>query len=169
MINAIELLEAAVSEFHNWVELPRYQRLSPKLMFEFTPDTVWKDQYKVDAGLPGCYVFENDEGVLYYVGSVSANSGFGYRFGNGYFCRDSDDMTKVKRLGKATAARRIYVVDVPKEYAFVAPALEQFLISYLDPRDNSKDGVRALRGILLAEGRITLTQSNPANTTNNHL
>lgn len=169
MSGEIEKLVAAVAEFHNWVELPRYQRLSPKLMFEFTPDTVWKDQYKVDAGLPGCYVFENDEGALYYVGSVSANSGFGYRFGNGYFCRDPEDMTKVKRLGKATAARRIYVVDVPKEYAFVAPALEQFLISYLDPKDNSKDGVRALRERLLVEGRIKPTQSDTPNVSGDHL
>lgn len=78
-------------------------------------------------------------------------------------------MTKVKRLGKAMAARRIYVIDLPKEYAFVAPAVEQFLISYLDPKDNSKDGVQALRERLLAEGRIKRTQLNTPNPANDQL
>ena len=154
MIYAFEELAAAVSEFHNWVELPRHQHLSPKVMFEFNESTVWSDSYKVDAGLPGCYVFEDDSGELYYVGSVSANSSFGYRFANGYINKDSEDKSKIKRSGAAMEAHRIYVVDVPKEYAFIAPALEQFLISYLDPRGNSKDGVQALRDILLAGGRI---------------
>lgn len=149
---SFEKLAAAVAEFHKWVELPRHQHLFPKLMYEFTPASVWADQYKVDARLPGCYVFEDDEGDLYYVGSVSANSSFGYRFANGYVCKDPKDTTKIMRLGHASSARRIYVVDVPKEYAFIAPALEQFLISYLNPRCNSKDGVPALRAKLIAEG-----------------
>ena len=154
MIRSFELLAAAVAEFHNWVELPRHQRLSPKLMFEFTPESFWKDQYKVDPGLPGCYIFADDKDDLYYVGSVSANSDFGYRFGNGYLSRDPEDKTKIKRWGHAVLARRIYVVDLPKEYAFIAPALEQFLITYLAPRCNSKDDVQALRDLLIKEGRI---------------
>ena len=117
MSRSFERLVAAVEEFHNWVQLPRLGNLSPKLMFEFTPESVWADPYKVDAGLPGCYVFEDDEGDLYYVGSVSANSGFGYRFANGYLCKDPEDKTKIKRSGWLMSARRIYFVDLPRDIA----------------------------------------------------
>ena len=154
MNQALERLVAAVAEFHNWVEMPRHRRLTPQLMFEFTPESRWDDTYNVDARLAGCYIFENEAGELYYVGSVSANRSFGYRFANGYVCRDDVDRTKTKLMGNAETCRRIYVVDVPKEYAFIAPALEQFLISYLSPMCNLKDSVIALREILVAEGRI---------------
>ena len=167
MFRAFERLAAAVAEFHNWVELPKHRHLFPKLMFEFREETPWSDPYRVDPGLPGCYAFENDDGEIYYVGSVSANSDFGYRFVNGYICKHPEDKTKVQRLGHATEARRIYVIDVPKEYAFIAPALEQFLISYLEPKGNLKDKVHALRERLVAEGRIhdplaRLNQSRPS-------
>ena len=154
MTSPLETLIAAVEEFHAWVHLPGCGRLSPKLMFEFKPESVWSDGYHVDAALPGCYIFEDHAGALYYVGSVSANSGFGYRFANGYVCRDPADPAKIKRSGNATNCRRIYVVDVPPEHAFIAPALEQFLISYLNPQCNAKDCVRALRSRLIADGRI---------------
>lgn len=151
---AFEKLAAAVAEFHDWVALPKHQKLSPKLMLEFSMESLWDDLYQVDAALPGCYAFENAEGELYYVGSVSASRCFGYRFANGYVCKDPENPLKVKQLGNAAEAKRIYVVDVPKEYAFIAPALEQFLISYLSPIRNLKDGVPALRERLRAEGRI---------------
>lgn len=126
---SFERLTAAVAEFNNWVKLPRCPRLSPKLIIEFKPESVWNDLNYAESGLPGCYVFENSEGELYYVGSVSANSGFGYRFANGYVGRDPADKSKIVRSGNAADSRRVYKVDVPKEHAFIAPALEQFLIS----------------------------------------
>lgn len=150
-----ERLVAAVAEFHNWVKLPRYQDLSPKVMYEFTDASVWEDPYLVDPNLPGCYVFEDVDGRACYVGSVSANSTFGYRFGNGYICKDPNDNRKVLRIGNAESISRIYVIDLPKEYAFVAPALEQFLITYLGSKMNSKDSVQALQKILIAEGKIS--------------
>ena len=154
MPEALDKITAAVAEFHNWIALPRHGRLSPKLMFEFTPESIWSDAYKADAGLPGCYVFEDNQNDLYYVGSVSASKSFGYRFANGYVCKDPEDNKKIKRLGNASLCRQIYVIDVPKEYAFVAPALEQFLITYLRPKCNLKDRVRALHEVLVAEGRL---------------
>jgi hypothetical protein len=155
-------LLAAVEEFHNWVQLPKCGRLFPKLLYTFTPESAWNELYQVNPslpGLPGCYIFEDRAGDLYYVGSVSANSGFGYRFANGYVCKDPTDPGKIKRVGNAENCSRIYVVDVPPEHAFIAPALEQFLISYLKPRGNAKDCVDALRRQLISDGRIAL----PAN------
>jgi hypothetical protein len=154
MSTPLEKLAGAVAEFHKWVELPKCSRLTPKLMLEVSLVPLWADQYLVDASLPGCYIFENDEGELYYVGSVSASSSFGYRFANGYVRRHLEDPTKALLLGNAEKARRIYVVDVPREYGFIAPALEQFLITYLSPVANRKDSVPALREKLLAEGLI---------------
>lgn len=123
-------------------------------MFEFTDASVWADQYKVNAGLPGCYIFEDANDELVYVGSVSGNEDFGRRFAGSYVRKHPDDGTKIEQLGNAIGARFIYVVDVTKEYAFVTPALEQFLISYLNPRLNTKGLVHALRNQLIADGRI---------------
>lgn len=149
-------LAAAVAEFQNWVKLPKLSHLSAKLMYEFTEQSVWADQYKVNAGLPGCYVFEDANGELVYVGSVSGNEDFGRRFAGSYVRKHPADATKVEQLGNAVGARKIYVVDVTKEYAFIAPALEQFLISYLNPRLNAKGCVRALREQLISDGRIQI-------------
>jgi hypothetical protein len=153
-MTALEKLVAAVAEFHNWVKLPNHHDLEPKLMYEFTDSSLWSDQYQVDPSLTGCYVFVDDEESIYYVGSVSANSSFGYRFANGYVCKDPEDPLRVKRLGNASKANRIMVIDLPREYAFVAPALEQFLITYLNPSANAKDSVQALREELRKMGKL---------------
>jgi hypothetical protein len=154
---SLDRISAAVAAFYRWVQLPRCPELQPKLMLQFSLIPSWSDPYLVDASLPGCYIFENDAGELYYVGSVSASSSFGYRFANGYVCKHPDDPTKALRSGNAEHARRIYVVAVPREYAFIAPALEQFLITFLassDPLVNKKDAVPALRQRLLGESEI---------------
>lgn len=156
-MKALDQIKSAVNEFQSWVVLPELQEnLEPKLMLEFSDASLWADQYKVDAARVGCYAFEGDSEKIYYVGSVSANSSFGYRFANGYICKDPKQPSKVKRLGKASKAKRIFVVDLPREYAFVAPALEQFLITYMNPEENRKDFVQALFEKLTDEGRLPL-------------
>ena len=161
MSQALARLTIAVEEFGAWVQLPKLPKespLIPKIMFEFSSESVWTDSYLGDPTLPGCYIFEDEAENITYVGSVSASRDLGRRLAD-YLCKDPANPGKIKKLGNAESCRRIYVISVPKHYAFIAPALEQFLISYLTPLyrlHNAKDIVDALIQQLRNEGKYAV-------------
>lgn len=71
-------------------------------MFEFTDSSVWADPYKVNAGVPRCYIFEDANDELVYVGSVSGNENFGRRFAESFVRKHPDDDTTVEQLNNST-------------------------------------------------------------------
>lgn len=156
MGSALDRLTKALSHFHDFVELPKLSRLTPKLMFEFTEQALWAEKYHAGPALAGCYVLETEGEEFVYIGSVSANGDFGRRFAGSYFRRNPNDQSLYEKLGHAIHAKRIYVVDLPNDHSFLAPAIEQFLISYFKPRLNAKDCGDALRKRLIQEGRIAM-------------
>ena len=77
------------------------------------------------------YCFVDEENTLTYVGKVSNSNDFGYRmagcFGYGI---------NREAMAKSThhdATRYIYVIALPPGHEFEAPAIEEWLISRLNP------------------------------------
>ena len=95
--------------------------------------------------------FENFDGEIFFIGSVSGNSGFENHFASKYISKGTNNDTVLKN-GHAVDAVRCHVVAMDKEFAFMSPALRQFLISYLAPSENSHEVIRALRSKLESNG-----------------
>lgn len=150
----LKKISDAVEVFGEWMQLPKHRELHPKLMFEFTEKSVWNDEYLADPKLAGVYLFANEKHEIYYVGSVSGSSTFGIRFANGYISRSRIDRDKIDLWGKCKCCRYLFVVEMENDHAFVAPALEQFLITYFKASENKKDFVNALRMKLAEEGKV---------------
>lgn len=141
-----ENITAAVDEFNKWVSLPRCPVLTPELMHRFDGLPDWERNYLIEPSLPGCYIFCGANDLVLYIGSVSCNNELGRRFGSRYIsCEKNADGEWKKRRNELLDATAIYVVAVPKSHAFITPAIEQFLITALNPVRNVKCRIKALR------------------------
>ena len=136
----------AINELNRWVALPGRPPFCADLMYEFTNQPDWSNPYLVEPALPGCYIFQGADEMILYVGSVSCNNELGRRFANRYISRESrPDGDWKRQRNELVGACAIYAVTVPREYAFITPAIEQFLITALDPVRNVKCRIAALR------------------------
>ena len=78
---------------------------------------------------PGVYIFTDKNANILYIGKAS--SGLGSRIGNGYLGRN-----RVRKSDKIINAHYLYTVKLNWEEFFLAPAIEEYLISELDPSGN---------------------------------
>ena len=84
-------------------------------------------------GLPGVYIFANEDNKVQYVGKASAT--ISARL-SAYWCKGENGETKSKDW-KSEGIRYVYTIGVPNERAFEAPSIEEFLISHLKPVRNT--------------------------------
>jgi hypothetical protein len=92
----------------------------------------WNDEYP-NADRKGVYLIFGRTGTLLYVGKASLGSSIGGRLGT-HFAG-----TKQCRLLSADWTERpayVATIAVPPDMSFEAPALEEYLIRSLSPRDN---------------------------------
>lgn len=98
----------------------------------------WHEEWP-DNKHPGVYVFLNKKDEVLYVGKVSNNSCFGARL-QAYLGYHPDDRNKpeIKHNAlKDAGFLKIQTIALEKEFAFEAPAIEEFLIAKLNPPINT--------------------------------
>ena len=83
----------------------------------------------------GVYFVLDDRLNLLYVGKASMGSCIGKRLGS-YFTYAPDGGCQVLHDGWSSRPRYVATIAVPENAPFEAPALEEFLISRLNPPDN---------------------------------
>lgn len=90
----------------------------------------------------GVYLIFGSNMELLYVGKASMQHNIGGRLSS-YF-RYNDDKTgcKIVHNGWITPPRFVVTVAVPEDMAFEAPALEEYLISSLNPPENKKGSMK---------------------------
>ncbi len=89
-----------------------------------------------DAEKPGVYVFFSESGDVEYVGKTSCSQHLGRRIRH-YF-----DAVGVPKNWQSERSTNFVVVALPREHAFEAGAIEEFLIQGLNPPRN-KNGLSA--------------------------
>jgi hypothetical protein len=75
----------------------------------------------------GVYIIYADDGALLYIGKASTNNWIDKRAWS-----HEDPEHRIRGVRR----RWIYAIPLPEEQAFLAPALEEFLISRLNPPAN---------------------------------
>ncbi len=97
----------------------------------FTPKLTWANPWPFDHNA-GVYMLYDELLELLYIGKASMNRCLGYRlydhFGGGGACIPKAEWLKPVRF--------VINIAVPKEMAFEAPGLEEFLIRKLQPKSN---------------------------------
>ena len=98
-------------------------------------ETDWGEgkQYP-NAGKPGVYLLLDKDLKILLIGKASCNHVLGKRLGH-YFKASPDKKKGTVRNSLYRDVR--YVVTIPVTKAFHAPAIEEYLISVLDPQFNT--------------------------------
>lgn len=85
--------------------------------------------------LPGVYVIIDRKGLVLRIGKASCNSTITSRLGS-YFKWGDSDSEGVHKFSGYEEARIIYSIGIPKDRAFEAPAVEEFLVERMKPPYN---------------------------------
>jgi hypothetical protein len=95
----------------------------------------WNDTWP-NNGMVGVYAFLDREGNVIYIGKSSMNSSVSARL-SAYCGYDSDrKKCRLKHDGWIENPRYVWIVGVPQDSSFEAAALEEYLISEIQPTDN---------------------------------
>lgn len=84
----------------------------------------------------GIYAFVDENLEVVYVGKASLKNSLGARISS--YCGYAPDRSCQIYDGWTNFPRYLVTVAVPEETPFEAPALEEFLISRLQPKENSR-------------------------------
>ncbi len=127
----IDALTGALMEFNG-----RYARPGIGPLYLSEPcglDEHWSEEYWPYSTLPGVYVVYDDHNKLIYIGKASLDATLGSRLG-AHFSRSSDGSAEPPPGWKG--AKYVRTIPLPHEHAFEAPAIEEFLITRLEAREN---------------------------------
>ena len=119
-------------------EVPKYLEELSRLVPGFPPLSIsnpwhipqsWSKDSFPHAASPGVYLFSDAAGNVIYVGKAS--SGLGSRIGNEYIGANG-----ICKSDKVTDAVTLHTIPVERSLSFLASAVEEFLISRLQPSKN---------------------------------
>ena len=124
-------LKSAISELNDNFRRPGLPALEFSLpLYDLKSD--WTKTYP-NADGPGVYVLLDGNQVVVYVGKASFSATIGSRLGN-HIVRDSNGEPCVSNPAWESAhIRYISTIGLPIVHAFEAPAIEEFLITRLQP------------------------------------
>ncbi|MEE2732512.1 MAG: GIY-YIG nuclease family protein [Pseudomonadota bacterium] len=113
----------------------KYPRPDLKLEISepFDTNMQWGSASWPNNGLPGLYIFadENDRVVYIGKGSVTISARL-----NGYWRKGPNDET-LSKSDISKGVRYVYTIGIPIERAFEASSIEEFLISRVNPVRNT--------------------------------
>ncbi len=127
-----ELVGTYEREYRNPERAKRYPFVTNRL---YDLPKEWKTTSFPDADGPGVYVFYDEDEKLSYVGKASWSNTLGNRIAS-YF-KSHPEQGIVPRSGHSWKRMPRYVQTISVQQHFEAPSLEEFLISELEPVDNS--------------------------------
>lgn len=126
MNNLIKALEALNSDF------PRHN-LYLEISEPFDTNNPWDHSSWPNNGLPGVYIFADEDKKVLYIGKASAT--ITARL-SAYWCKGENGETKSKDW-KSENIRYVYTIGIPRNRAFEAPSIEEFLIGEVQPERNT--------------------------------
>jgi hypothetical protein len=129
-------LRIAIAEFN--AEFPRPKMAPLELQGPYDVSKDFCNPYP-NADMPGVYVILHNDGSILRIGKASCMSTITSRL-SGYFKWGVSGTEGVHKHQGYEEARIIYTIGVPKDRAFEAPAIEEFLIGRLLPRYNRNGG-----------------------------
>lgn len=132
-------LQEALQEFNLKFPRPGIEPLAISAPYDLKND--WPKTYP-HARHQGVYCFVDEAGMLLYIGKTSCNNDFGYRL-SGYFEYGPARQAQAK-IVHHVSVRHILFIPLPAGHGFEAPAIEEWLISRLNPPLN-KTGSRRSR------------------------
>jgi hypothetical protein len=126
-------IEEFVSKFQD--ELPR-PGISELKIDWYDLDEDWPKPWP-NGDKPGIYIFVDQEEQLQYIGKASSGRTLKMRL-RAYFKKDKDGkcVRKEKKKTKTLGTRYVGLLGLPPEHGFEAPAIEEYLITYLSPPRN---------------------------------
>lgn len=125
-------LRQALDEFN--AKFPRPNMGALELKGPYDIGTDFCNPYP-NAYLPGIYVIFHRNGSILRIGKASCNSTITSRL-SGYFKWGALDSEGTHKHPGYEEARILYTIGVPKDRAFEAPAVEEYLIGRLNPPYN---------------------------------
>lgn len=126
-------LQAALEEFNTQYPRPNMDKLLLSDEYNILKD--FRSHYPY-AEYPGVYAIFNFSGELLRLGKSSCNSTLGARLSTYYKWDKVEYIGVPKHIGYEDVII-IRTIKFPKDRAFEAPALEEFLIGKLNPRFNT--------------------------------
>jgi hypothetical protein len=143
-MSTIHDVKLAVAQYESSYRAPNLPRFEVAGLYDLTPALFRKEDVAVESAWPkvwahndrqGVYIILDDDLAVLYVGKasfsnlISGRLSCWFTYGPGKECRILHD-TWSKR------PRFVVTIAVPRDTPFEAPALEEFLITKLQPPDN---------------------------------
>jgi len=120
-----------------------WPELKPSEFYDLFPsidpsisDSAWPDTYP-HVEKPGVYIIFDSEQCVLYIGKASWSSSFGARLSTYFGFGKSNECVLRKPHSWKGNHRFLVVIPMSEKLKFEAPALEEYLITELQPKDNS--------------------------------
>ena len=126
----MDKLISALEELNS--KYPRHN-LNLTLSEPYDTNNSWDHSSWPDNGLPGIYIFADENKKVLYIGKSSKS--ISNRL-SAYWCKGDNGETKSKDQ-KSENVRYVYTIGIPCDRAFEAPSIEEFLIGEVQPERNT--------------------------------
>jgi len=131
--NTIHHLAAALMVFNGILQRPG---IGPLYLSEaYDLDKAYPETYWPFANLPGVYIIYARDLTLIYIGKASMSATLGTRLGSHF--KNSPDGSVIRPPGWG-AAKFVQTVPLPRDHAFEAPAIEEYLLRELRTAENKQ-------------------------------
>lgn len=97
----------------------------------------WPDDW-ANSDRAGVYIFFNEDLNILYIGKASMYNSLGYRLSDYFRYNRKTKRCKIKHSNWSEPPRYVLTVAVPTDMSFEAPALEEYLITKTQPKDNDR-------------------------------
>lgn len=129
----IEELKVVLDEFNSIYPRPNMDKLELSQSFDIRKDF---ETFYPGTGFPGVYIISKENGEILRIGKSSCNSSLDKRLST-YYKWSKTENIGVARYAGYSDAFIINTIIVPKNRAFEAPAIEEYLIGELNPPFNT--------------------------------
>ncbi len=126
----LEMLQQALDVFNRDFPRPGMDKVLLSLPF-YDLQVDWPKQFP-NAESPGVYFLFDDQQLLVYVGKASFSNLIGYRLG-ARVVYDEQRRARLVPRWEAAKVRYIATIALPAEHAFEAAAIEEYLVTTLEP------------------------------------
>ena len=123
-------VQLALDELNNKFPRPNLTLKISDKIYDLEKD--WPDEYWPGIGLPGVYLFADENRKTRYIGKSSSD--LGKRLGD--YWKDGNGKA-VPRNDKSKGIRYIATITVSEDRAFEAPSIEEWLIREIKPSRNT--------------------------------
>lgn len=97
----------------------------------------WEDDEWPNGDKAGVYIFFDNNLDIIYIGKASMNNTLSARLYSYFRYNKKTESCKIKHNGWRNKPRYVLTIAVPDEMSFEAPAIEEYPIQEMQPKDNT--------------------------------